>query len=287
MHEDNSQTTTLTQPDTFTVPVTKELRGLSVQECLANASGLPQTEIERAMHAGAVWRKKGSRSTRLRNATRLNVGDILELHYAPGLLDQEPPTLARVHIDKEFSVWVKPRDMTISGSRYCDHTSLKRCIETQHPDKPPVFVVHRLDRFTAGLILVAHNKSSAANFSQMFRDRHITKRYHAQVSGAVLEPQEISSDIDGKNALSFVEPIERGTNRSIVEVNISTGRKHQIRRHLASINYPVIGDRLYGVADSLDLQLVATHLGFTYLDKFYQFELNWQDYLTWASHPQT
>ena len=103
----------------------------------------------------------------------------------------------------------------------------------------------------------------------LFREREIEKRYRAIVAGDFSTkpiPLRTEEPIDGKTAaseISFRELNADGT-RSLVDVRIETGRKHQIRKHLGSLGHPVIGDRLYGAgeADGLDLQLTAYLIGF-------------------------
>lgn len=232
------------------------------------------------MSCGAVWLHRAGKQDRLRRDKKnLEAGDELVFHYSPELLNETPPALKYEYIGPDFSVWRKPRGMTISGSRFCDHTSLKRCIETQHPEQPSVFVVHRLDRFTAGLILVAHNKKTASKLSDMFRNHHIHKSYHAWCEGLLRRAQGVSEPIDGKSALSKIEPVKLASENTLVRVTIDTGRKHQVRRHLTSLGHPVLGDRLYGTTSDLDLQLAATHLSFELPGEHYTFDIDWRELL--------
>ena len=118
-------------------------------------------------------------------------------------------------------------------------------------------------------MIVAHSKAIAAAFSKLFRERDVEKRYRALVAGDFSKqasPLRVEQAIDDKEAISefsFVEVIDGG-DRSLVDVRIETGRKHQIRRHLAELGYPIIGDRLYGTGeiDGVDLQLSAYLLAF-------------------------
>ena len=129
--------------------------------------------------------------------------------------------------------------------------------------------MHRLDRAANGLILVAHSKRMAAELAKIFRSRKIEKRYRALVTGTFTsdaDPLRIDAPIDGKEALSEVSllSVSDDGEQSLVEVRIATGRKHQIRRHLAALGHAVVGDRLYGngKADDVDLQLQAFLLAF-------------------------
>ena len=128
---------------------------------------------------------------------------------------------------------------------------------------------HRLDRAASGLILIAHSKSMTAKLQAIFRSRKVEKRYHVTVHGDFSEqpdPLRVEEPIDDNPAVSEFSCIEfqEGSNQSLLEARIATGRKHQIRRHLADLGFPVVGDRLYGSgeADGVDLQLSACLLAF-------------------------
>jgi tRNA pseudouridine32 synthase/23S rRNA pseudouridine746 synthase len=132
------------------------------------------------------------------------------------------------------------------------------------------FLVHRLDREADGLMLIAHTGKAAAALSQQFareRDGAIRKLYRIEVSGKVDEAGEISTVLDGKTALTRFHRLDYLSARdsSVVEVELVTGRKHQIRRHFAGLGHPVLGDPVYGInnKDSRGLQLKAVQLDFT------------------------
>ena len=102
----------------------------------------------------------------------------------------------------------------------------------------------------------------------MFQQRGMEKHYTAVVHGHFLEtpqPLIIEEAIDGRPARSRIRLIEydRAGDRSTLDVEIETGRKHQIRRHLAALGHPIVGDRRYGLGEEeQDLQLTATSLAF-------------------------
>jgi tRNA pseudouridine32 synthase/23S rRNA pseudouridine746 synthase len=104
-----------------------------------------------------------------------------------------------------------------------------------------------------------------AQLCQLFQLRQIDKRYLVVVQGEFSNSLTLDGPVDGKEALSHatLKQYDASLNRSLVEVKIETGRKHQIRRHMVDAGHPVVGDRLYGIGNEKeDLQLTAYKLSF-------------------------
>lgn len=222
------------------------------------------------MQKGAVWITRGANTQRLRRAKRkLRTGDEIHLYYDTEVLDEQPTEPELIADMGDYSVWNKPFGLRSQGSKWGDHCTVVRWAERHLLPERPAFTVHRLDRAANGLILVAHTKTMAAKLSTLFRNREVTKQYRVLVHGDFSlqpKPLRIEQAIDGKQAISaftFRELVDGGA-RSIIDVTIETGRKHQIRRHLSALGYAIVGDRLYGtgVSDDVDLQLVACKLVF-------------------------
>ena len=239
-------------------------------DLLPQATGLSKQRIKLAMTQGAVWITRGSTTQRLRRAKRvLRVGDELHLYYDATILAEIPPEPTLIADLGSYSVWDKPFGLRSQGSKWGDHCTLARWAERHLQPERSAFTVHRLDRAANGLMLVAHSKSTAAALSALFRERKVEKRYRATVRGDFSgqpNPLRVESPIDDKEAvseMSLLQADDDGHNSS-VDVRIETGRKHQVRRHLAELGYPIIGDRLYGTGetDGVDLQLTAYLLAF-------------------------
>lgn len=124
-----------------------------------------------------------------------------------------------------------------------------RCLETrlQHElNNPEIRAVHRLDRDTSGCVIFAANPDSKEKMIPLFKEQQIVKIYRAIVVGSVSDQlKTITRDIDGESATTLVNVLDRGKDASYLELRIQTGRTHQIRRHLAAMRHPVLGDKDY------------------------------------------
>ncbi len=245
-----------------------DLNDTNPLELLVQASGLSKQKVKDAMTKGAVWLSHGKQARPLRRKNaRLRLGEELHLYYNEQVLSETVAKPELIADEGDYSVWNKPYGVWSQGSRWGDHCSIGRLVEEHFDYNRQTYVVHRLDRAARGLIILAHNKEAAAALSAMFAKRTVEKHYLAWVQGQF--PNEsitIEKPIEKKPAKSIVtlKEYDADRNRSLLSVQILTGRKHQIRIHLASQGYPIIGDRQHGQADddSPNLQLIAYKLMF-------------------------
>lgn len=238
---------------------------------LSAESGLSKQKIKQAMQKGAVWLTDSRGTQRLRRQSKkVDKENSLHLYYDEAVLNNKVDDAVLVADEGDYSVWYKPRGMMSQGSKWGDHGSISRWVEKNLQPQRPAFIVHRLDRYASGLILIAHKKKVAAMLSDLFQKKKITKQYKVIVHG--LFPDEVmtcTAAIDGKPAISHVSLLQYDEvrNISLLKVNIETGRKHQIRLHLSQAGFPVVGDKSYGIDkenNNIDLQLTAFKLSFTY-----------------------
>lgn len=253
----------------ITLQITVNDADQTALELLAQRSGLSKQRIKDAMNKGAVWCTQKNKTLRLRRATkRLSKGVIVQLYYDATLLALTPPAAELITDASGYSVWFKPHHMLAQGSQWGDHCSLLRWTELHLSPVRPAFLVHRLDADAAGLMLIAHNQKAAAQLSNLFQNRQIHKHYQAWIEGQPGLPSEgltLNQSLDDKDAVSHVRFLDYDEEKrqTLVEVKIDTGRKHQIRRHLANWGHPIIGDKLYGKASAHHpLQLLAFRLEF-------------------------
>ncbi|MDH2433932.1 RluA family pseudouridine synthase [Pokkaliibacter sp. MBI-7] len=237
---------------------------ITALDWLATASALPKMRLKDAMSKGAVWLiSKGQPEKRLRRVRHTpKVGDVLRLYYDADLLAREPQLPVLLADFKKYSLWYKPAGLLSQGTAYADHCSLLRQAEVQTGRE--CWLIHRLDREAQGLVLLAHHSKLAAQLSQQFQQRDVDKRYLVKVAGVVdnTDWHTLDHPLDGKAALSRFRSLGLEQDHSLLEVSIETGRKHQIRRHLAAFGHPVLGDPRYGRDNSwpAGMQLIAARL---------------------------
>jgi RluA family pseudouridine synthase len=130
--------------------------------------------------------------------------------------------------------------------------------------------IHRLDRETSGIILYAASSGVFEAYKAMWEEKEVRKEYFAvSIGEAGFDEKRVSSPVDNKPAASDIKVISRGAGLTLFMVKIATGRKHQIRVHLASIGHPVAGDTLYGPKNiSGSLQGLSRHMLHAYRLKF-------------------
>ena len=238
---------------------------------------LSRSQIQKLIRQGAVSLRSSTddAKTAIRPSTAVESGDVVELRMpmpqANELQPEEIP-LDIVFEDDELVVINKPAGLVIhpaqgheSGTlvnallaRYPDLAGMSDADEDA-PDRPGI--VHRLDRDTSGLIIVARTPEALQNLRQQFKDRSVEKTYLALVFGCPAAPegvidvplgrdprhrQKFAAIPGGKPARTHYRVKADYEQYSLLEIGLETGRTHQIRVHLAWLKCPVVGDTVYG-----------------------------------------
>jgi 23S rRNA pseudouridine1911/1915/1917 synthase len=259
----------------YTVPAP-----VSLGECLARLFAEASARTRRQMLGTGRVRVNGT-TTRRADAA-LATGDVVEVG-ARAEREALPAGLRLVHEDADVLVVDKPAGLlTIATERERERTAyahLTAHARTRRPDGR-VFIVHRLDRLASGLLVFATSAAAKRALQAQFAAHTAERAYLAVVEGHVAPPdgvvesrlledaprrvRETRRPGLGRAAVTRWHVLRAGARHTLVEVRLETGRRHQIRVHLAGLGHPIAGDATYGArTDPLRrLALHATVLGF-------------------------
>ncbi len=144
-----------------------------------------------------------------------------------------------------------------AGLVSCDDPKSVETILREQEKIPTLEAVHRLDRDTTGCLLFAKNHAALVAAVDVFKTHKVSKTYHAISAGSFkFAHQVIDTPLDGQPAVSKVAREAVGADASFLRIRIETGRTNQIRRHLASVRAPIIGDRVFGLKNVRDPRLM-------------------------------
>jgi len=253
----------LTAETTFAVP--PEEAGERLDRVLADRfPDLSRAQLQRLIRSGAIT----VNDTVVRPACRLAPGDLITVTFPEEpTVRPEPFPLDIVYEDEHLLVVNKPAGMVVHPAARMVSGTLVNALLAHCPQVADVGgpdragIVHRLDRETSGLIVVAKNPEAHAALQRQFKRRLVRKTYVALVEGQV-QPREGIIEVPigrdpkdrtrmavsrtGRPAVTQYRVVEVFPQYTLLEVRPHTGRTHQIRVHLAWLGYPVVGDRVYG-----------------------------------------
>ena len=235
--------------------VAREEEGLSLQDFLANRLRVTKRAAKAMLDARVVWVNR-----RLVWIARhaLRPGDTVAFVVRRGTGARQDKTAERrPHIrilwqDDHYLAADKPAGVLTQG-----RDSAEELLRAQEGN-PAIAAVHRLDRETSGVLLFAKTAEALEAAIALFKTHRVLKQYAAIVAGDVeRQASTLTETLDGERAVTHLKRLRATADASFLAIRIETGRTHQIRRHLAGIRHPVVGDRQYGVKKSDDPRVLS------------------------------
>lgn len=193
--------------------------------------------------------------------------ETVEIHVEPESLDDrvlaENISLDLIYEDDDLIVINKPIGLVVHPAAGHPSGTLQNALLHHEPrlvEVPRAGIVHRLDKDTSGLLVVARNLKSHKSLVDQLQARSVHREYQAIAMGVLTAGGTVEEPIgrhprdrkrmwvreDGKEAITHYRVMERYRRHTLIRVNLETGRTHQIRVHMAYINHPLVGDAVYG-----------------------------------------
>ena len=227
---------------------------------------LSRTAIKRLLDEGKIL----VNGKKQKPSYKPEVGDIITIEIpAPEEIELKPQDIPIdiIYEDKDIIVVNKQKGMVVHPANGNPDGTLVNAIMAICKDSLSGIggeirpgIVHRLDKDTSGIIIVAKNDKAHINLSEQIKDHKVKKTYIALVRGIVKENEatinmpigrsekdrkKMAVTKKGKEAITHFKVLQRYDNYTLLQVNIETGRTHQIRVHLSQIGYPIVGDEVY------------------------------------------
>lgn len=247
--------------------INEEIVGLRLDKAIAKENeNISRVAIQRMIDEGNIL----VNGKKIKASYKVNLNDIVEINIIePKQIDIKPEDIPLnvIYEDDDILVVNKQKGLVVHPGNGNPDGTLVNAIMARCKDSLSGIggeirpgIVHRIDKDTSGLLIVAKNDNSHINLSNQIKNHEVKKTYIALVRGRIKENQatidmpisrstkdrtKMAVSKNGKNAITHIKVLEKFSNYTLLEVNIETGRTHQIRVHLSEIGYPIVGDYVY------------------------------------------
>ena len=247
--------------------INEELVGQRLDKSIAKKNeNISRVAIQRMIDEGNIL----VNGKKIKASYKVNLNDIIEINITePKQIDIKPENIPLnvVYEDNDILVVNKQKGLVVHPGNGNPDGTLVNAIMAKCKNSLSGIggeirpgIVHRIDKDTSGLLIVAKNDNSHINLSNQIKNHEVKKTYIALVRGKIKENQatidmpisrstkdrtKMAVSKKGKNAITHIKVLEKFSNYTLLEVNIETGRTHQIRVHLSEIGYPIVGDYVY------------------------------------------
>ena len=224
-----------------TITVAPDEEGMRLDQVVAKrVPGLSRRKARAVIDEGGVFVDR----TRTKVASRpVKPGQVIEINIGGAVERTEPPLAPSiVFSDPHIIIADKPAGLVTAPTPESDRGDLLDQLAQQFGE---VFLVHRIDLPTSGLLVFARTREANKKLGDAFKVHDVEREYRAVAIGTVT-PQIIERPVDGKRAVTHVGVIEALAGATLVAARLETGRTHQIRLHLAGNGTPIAGDTQHG-----------------------------------------
>jgi 23S rRNA pseudouridine1911/1915/1917 synthase len=248
--------------------IEKKLEGIRIDKAISEKdSNISRAMVQKMLNDGKVL----VNGKPCKSSYKLAENDIVQIEYViPKEVDIKPDAdipLDIVYEDDDILVINKQKGLVVHPGNGNPDGTLVNAIMAKCKDSLSGIggeirpgIVHRIDKDTSGLLIVAKNDNAHINISEQIKNHEVKKTYIALVRGVIKENNatidmpigrstkdrvKMAVSKTGKNAITHFKVLERYNGYTLIEVNIETGRTHQIRVHMSEIGYPIVGDGVY------------------------------------------